>query len=115
MPAASSGVVLEHQPPLTPPGITAYYLPVAESGPGIEYFPAIAARLDIHYTSAKHRIDLSRCLAYAAPLSAGPVPLDWDQAAPVELEPSELSSKPAAEAGFAELPAEAKKPKAKKK
>ena len=111
-PAASAGVVLEHQPPLTPPGITAYYLPVAEGGPGIEYFPAIAARLDIHYTSAKHRIDLSRCLAYAAPLSAGPVPLDWDQATPVELEPSELSSKPAAEAGFAELPAEAQKPKA---
>ncbi len=111
-PAASAGVVLEHQPPLTPPGITAYYLPVPESGPGIEYFPSVVARLDIHYTSAKHRIDLSRCLAYAAPLSAGPVPLDWDQAMSLDLDPSELSSKPAAEAGFAELPAEAKKPKA---
>jgi hypothetical protein len=72
----------------------------------------VAARLAIHYTSAKHRLDLSRSLAVAAPLSAGPVPLDWDQAAPVELEPAELSTEPAAAAGFAELPAEAKKPKA---
>ncbi len=110
--AASAGVVLEPQPPLPPPGITAYYLPAAEGTPGIEYFPAVAARLEIHYTSAKHRIDLARCLAYAAPLSAGPVPLDWDQATPVELDPSELSSKPEAPAGFAELPAEAKRPKA---
>jgi len=109
---ASAAAVLEPLPPLLPPGISAYYLPAAEAGPGIEYFPAVAARLNIHYTSAKHRIDRSRCLAYAAPLSAGPVPLDWDQAMPVELDPSQLSSKPEAAAGFAELPAEAKKPKA---
>lgn len=110
--AASAGAGLDPQPPLLSPGITAYYLPAAAAQPAIEYFPAVAACLDVHYTSAKHRIDVSRRLAIAAPLSAGPVPLDWDQAAPVELEPAELSTEPAAAAGFAELPAEAKKPKA---
>jgi hypothetical protein len=112
-PAASpASAVQESQPPLLPPGITAYYLPAAEEAPGIEYFPAVAASLDLHYTSARHRIDLSRRLAFAAPLSEGPVPLDWDQAVPVALDPSELDPKPAAGAGFAEVPAEAKKPKA---
>jgi hypothetical protein len=110
--AASAGVVRESQPPMLPPGVNAYYVPVAASVPEIEYFPAVAASLDIHYTSAKHRVDLSRRMAYAAPLSEGPVPLDWDQAVPIELDPSELGSKPAAAASFAELPAEAKNPKA---
>jgi len=104
--------VRESQPPLLPPGLKAYYLPEEETGPGIEYYPAVLAGLDIHYTSAKHRIDLSRRLAYAAPLSEGPVPLDWDQSLPIALSPSELSSQPAAAGSFGELPAEAKRPKA---
>ena len=108
----SAGSVRESDPPLLPPGISAYYLPAAEGAPGIEYFPTVAASMDIHYTSAKHRLDLSRRLAVAAPLSEGPVALDWDQAVPVALAPAELRSKPAADASFAELPAEAKKPKA---
>jgi hypothetical protein len=110
--AISASEVRESDPPLLPPGITAYYLPAEESDPGLEYYPAVLAGLDIHYASAKQRIDLSRRLAYAAPLSEGPVPLDWDQAVSVVLHPSELSSKPADGASFAALPAEAKKPKA---
>jgi hypothetical protein len=110
--APSSGVVRESQPPLLPPGVTAYYLPPAEGAPGIEYFPAVAASLDIHYTSAKQQVDLSRRLAFAAPLSEGPVALDWDQAIAIALDPTELAAKPSAGALFAELPAEGKKPKA---
>ena len=111
-PAPSASAWRESQPPMLPPGIAAYYLPASEDAPGIEYFPAVAACLNIHYTSAKQQIDLSRRLGYAAPLAEGPVPLNWDQAASIAVEPSELSSQPAAGAYFAELPAEAKKPKA---
>jgi hypothetical protein len=103
-----TSAVGESEPPLLPPGIIAYYLTAAEDAPGIDYFPAVAVSLDIHYTNAKHQIDLSRRLAYAAPLSEGPVPLDWDQAVPIALEPAELGPKPAAAASFAELPAAAK-------
>jgi len=108
----SASAVRESQPPLLPPGLSAYYLSAAEPGSGIEYYPAVLAGLDIHYTSAKHQIDLSRRLAYAAPLAEGPVPLDWDQAVAVMLDPTELKSKPDSGASFADLPAEAKKPKA---
>jgi hypothetical protein len=110
--AISASEVRESDPPLLPPGITAYYLPAEESDPGLEYYSAVLAGLDIHYTNPKQRIDLSRRLAYAAPLSEGPVPLDWDQAVFVVLHPSELNPKPAGGATFAALPAEAKKPKA---
>jgi hypothetical protein len=108
----SASAARESQPPLLPPGLSAYYVPAEEPGSGLEYYPAVLAGLDIHYTSAKQRIDLSRRLAYAAPLAEGPVPLDWDQAVAVMLDPSELKSKPDVGASFADLPAEAKKPKA---
>jgi hypothetical protein len=112
-PAVSpAGDVLESQPALLPPGLSAYYLPVADAGPGLEYHPAVLAMLAVHYTNAKQRIDASRSLAFAAPLAEGPVALDWDQALAVAIKPSELGAKPAADARFAELPAEAKKPKA---
>jgi len=113
LPAApSAGVVRESQPPLLPPGLSAYYLPAEEPGAGLEYFPAVLGSLNLHYTSAKQGIDLSRRLAFAAPLAEGPVPLDWDQAVSLAVDPSELSPKPAAGALFAELPAEGKKPRA---
>ena len=111
-PAPSGSAVRESQPPLLPPGLSAYYVPAEHPGSGIEYYPAVLAGLDIHYTSAKHQIDLSRRLTYAAPIAAGPVPLDWDQAVIITLEPSELKSKPDDGASFAELPAEAKKTRA---
>jgi hypothetical protein len=111
-PAPSASAVREFQPPLLPPGLSAYYLPTEDPGSGIEYYPAVLAGLDIHYTSAKHQIDLSRRLAYAAPIADGPVPLDWDQAVALTLEPSELKFKPDDGASFAELPVEAKKNRA---
>ena len=111
-PAPAASAAGESKPPLLPPGITAYYLPADEEAPGIEYFPAVAASLDVHYTSAKQQVDLSRQLAYAAPLVEGPFALDWDQAIAIHLVPTDLAAKPSAGAVFAELPAEAKKAKA---
>jgi hypothetical protein len=111
-PATAASAAGESQPPLLPPGITAYYLPAAEEAPGIEYVPAVAASLDVHYTSAKQQVDLSRQLAFAAPLAEGPFALDWDQAIAIRLVAADLAAKPSARAVFAELPAEAKKAKA---
>jgi hypothetical protein len=110
--AFAASALRESQPPLLPPGISAYYLPADEDAAGIEYFPAIAARLDLHYTNAKQQVDLARQKAFAAPLAEGPVALDWDQAIAIALNPAELATKPSAGAVFAELPAEAKKAKA---
>ena len=110
-PAPAAGTAGESQPPLLPPGITAYYLPASEDAPGIEYFPAVAAGLEIHYTNAKQQVDLSRKMAFAAAPAEGPVALSWDQAIALTLDPAELAAKPAPGAAFAELPAEAKKAK----
>ena len=74
-PAPAAGTAGESQPPLLPPGITAYYLPASEGAPGIEYFPAVAAGLEIHYTNAKQQVDLSRKMAFAAAPAEGPVAL----------------------------------------
>lgn len=110
-PAPPAEGVRESQPPLLPPGLSAYYLGAAAPGSEIEYIPAVLASLEIHYTHAKQQVDLSRRMAFAAPPADGPVALDWDQAIALTLDPAELEAKPAPGAVFAELPAEAKKAK----
>jgi hypothetical protein len=94
------------------PGISAWYLQPEPAGAGVECHPHVLAGMEIRYTNARLAVDQSRRMALAAPLSEGPVALDWDQGFPVAFERAALSSAPPAGAAFAELPAAAGKPKA---
>jgi hypothetical protein len=98
-------------PPLLPPGIKAYYLAAAADGPGVEYYPAVLASVEVRYTLSKYRIDQSRRRAWAAPLAEGPMALDWDQALELPFEPADLREEPSEAASFGELPADALKTK----
>ena len=109
LPAAAPDAVHDSRPPILPPGIEAHYLPVSGSTAGIEYYPAVCGALTLHYAQAKYQVDLARRASFAAPLTEGPVALDWDQAIEIPLAPREFLKAPAAGAVFAELPAEAKK------
>jgi len=99
-------------PPMLAPGISAWYLQPETAGAGVEYHPHVVAGMEIRYTNARLAVDQSRRMALAAPLSDGPIALDWDQGFPVAFERTALSSAPPAAAAFAELPAAAGKPKA---
>ena len=96
-------------PPVLPPGIKAYYLPASGAGQGLEYFPAMAGWMDIHYSSTKYKVSASRKLAMTAMLEDGPVAVDWDQAEEITLAPDDLETEPLAATRFADLPAAAKK------
>ncbi len=109
LPVPQPGAVHDSRPPILPPGIEAYYLPLSESAAGIEYYPALFGGLTVHYSQAKYQVDLERRLSFAAPLAEGPVALDWDQAIEIPLSPKVFLKAPAPGAVFAELPAEAKK------
>jgi hypothetical protein len=65
--------------------------------------------LTTHFAQAKYQVDLTRRVSVAAPLTEGPVALDWDQALEIPLTPREFVKTPAPGAVFAELPAEARK------
>jgi len=108
--AAAPGIVqppAASKPPVMPPGIRAYYLPASGAGQGLEYIPALAGWLDIHYSSIKYNVEASEKAALATVLEQGPVILDWDRAEELRLDPVELEHTHLAGAYFNPLPAAA--------
>ena len=106
-PAASSAT----EPPVVAPGINVMYLPASGAGQGLMYYPAVAGWLDVYYSSAKYKVDVTRKLAVAAMLEDGPVAVDWDQAEEIALSSDDLQTSPLSDANFAELPSVAGKAK----
>ena len=97
--------------PVMPPGIDVYYLPASGAGQGLEYFPALAGWMDVHYSSTRYKVSASHKLALAAMLEEGPVVLDWDMAEEITLDPADLETEPLTGPRFADLPAVAKNAK----
>jgi hypothetical protein len=97
-------------PPVVAPGIKVNYLAASGAGQDLQYYPAVAGWLDVHYYSAKYKVDLSQKLALAAALEDGPVTLEWDGAQEIGLGADSLQTSPLPGASFADLPSAAKKP-----
>ncbi|MFO7495055.1 MAG: DUF87 domain-containing protein [Desulfobacterales bacterium] len=102
--AGPAGGMAAGPPPLAPQGVAVYYAAAAGAGQGLVYCPAVLGRLDIHYSSPRHRVDTSETVTVAAQLADGPVTLDWDDGFELPLEPDHLGAQPAPGAQFAELP-----------
>jgi hypothetical protein len=100
------------KPPVIPPGIKSFYLPASGAGQGLEYFPALAGWIDVHYSSTKDKVSVSETVALAAMFEKGPVVMDWDAAEELNLDPADLETEPLMGPSFAELPAAAKNTKA---
>ncbi|MGD9151254.1 MAG: DUF87 domain-containing protein [Desulfobacterales bacterium] len=99
------------EPPVVAPEINVMYLAASGAGQGLMYYPAVAGWLDVHYSSARYKVDTTEKLAVSAMLEDGPVPLDWDQAEEITLAPDELQTSPLPGASFADLPPKALKAK----
>ena len=111
-PAAPGAPASGSQPPVLAPGIEAWYLRAQPPAAGLEYHPHVAAALQVRYVNARLAVDLDRRLALAAPLSDGPVAVDWDQAVALAFERTLLAQAPAPGSTFGDLPPAACKPKA---
>jgi hypothetical protein len=103
-PASSAG-----EPPVVAPGINVMYLAASGAGQGLMYYPAVAGWLDVYYSSAKYKVDVSQKLAVAAVLEDGPAAVDWDGAEEIGLSSDDLQTSPLSGADFAELPSVAEK------
>ncbi len=101
-----------HEAPVIPPGIQVFYLAASGAGRGLVYYPAVAGWMDVHYSNARYKVDLTKKIAVAAMLEEGPVVLDWDQSEDLTVEANELEMSPFPDAAYAELPATAKDTKA---
>ncbi|MGD2186693.1 MAG: DUF87 domain-containing protein [Desulfobacterales bacterium] len=99
------------QPPVVAPGINVLYLPASGAGQGLIYYPAAAGWMDVHYSSARYKVDATEKLAFAAMLEDGPVALDWEQAEEIGLSSEDVDTAPLSGANFGDLPSMAEKAK----
>ena len=102
-----------NQRPALPPGISQYFIPVRGSGSAgasLVYQPALFGVAEVGYSDAKS-IDMTQNVTLLAPITSGPISVDWGQAAVIDLPAEDLEQSPEDSAQFAELPSSANKPK----
>ncbi len=91
-----------------PPGIPQYFAPAR---PGARYVPMIVGAANVRFTDTKAKIDETRPLTVVTPLTADPIPVNWEQAEPAAFDVGQLSTELPSGATFDELPAAASKAK----
>jgi hypothetical protein len=113
-PAAAPAIAIaagaQSEKPVLPPEITQYYIPVRSTGERLFYHPMLLGAAEIRYSDSK-TVDMTQPLTLLAPITDGPVSLDWSQATALDLAVEDLESEPEAGAQFVEVPAKATKPK----
>ena len=102
--------------PVLPPGIEQYFIPDPGAGQaGVvapNYRPVALGAARVMFTDTKLGIDTSRDVLLAAPITDGPVAVDWPQAERLDTPVSSLQRQPASsDATFAPVPAAAQQPK----
>ena len=102
------------QRPLLPPDVPQHFAPAhgaAPTGSTLYYRPMLVGSAQVRVSEAKSGVDVSRDLVYLTPITDEAVPVAWDQAAAVGFTTSDLTTGPAGDAAFGELPAPAGKKK----
>lgn len=99
-------------PPLLPPDVPAFYLPVtvpAPTGASLLLTPGLAAVADVHFRDTKRGVTADQTVAALTVLPESTLLVDWEAAEFVDLDPDRLSTTPPAGASFLPLPAAAGK------
>ena len=111
LPAAPPPKAAAGPPPLAP-DVQQYFIPVRGSAPAgsrLLYQPMILGAAKINFSDAKSRVDVTRDALFATSVTGEAVPVQWQNAKPMELSQSDLETTPQASAQFADLPAPAAK------
>jgi hypothetical protein len=91
-----------------PPGIPQYFAPARQ---GARFVPMVVGAANVRFTDSKAKIDETRSLTVVTPLTADPIPVNWDQAEPASFQVGQLSTELPSGATFDELPGAASKAK----
>ena len=94
-----------------PPDITQYYIPIRNTSDAkLLYQPMLLGVAEIHYSKSK-TIDVTQQVTLIATIDDGPIDVNWDEAAPIDLPAEDLEADPQPNAQFAEAPVKATKAK----
>ena len=100
--------------PIVPPDVPQHFVPLRGAKPeGSElvYVPMLLGTAQVRFSDTKSAIDQSQEVTVLAPITDGPVPVDWDHAVAADLAVADLESSPDPAAQFLPLPAGAAKAK----
>lgn len=106
MPSAAVGKPLpQGGPPVLPPGIPQYFLPItaAEGSSPPVYRPMLLGLAQARFVDAKNKVDATKEIGFIAPLSDGPITVEWGKAKETAPNPA-LADRAAAGSRFADLP-----------
>jgi hypothetical protein len=98
--------------PVLPPEVSQYFIPVratGASGATLLYQPAVLGAAEVCFNNKT--IDATREVTLLAPISAGIVAVDWENAATVDIAIEDLEKSPEGDGQFTELPGAAAKAK----
>lgn len=101
-------------PPVLPPDIRQHFLPIRgtrPAGASLIYHPRLYGAASVHYQDAKTKLDEVREVQALVVMTTGAVPVQWDQAEPLDIPPADLNTHPADGAQFGDLPGAASQPK----
>jgi len=106
VPTASQAVLASSTAkPVLPPSIEERFIP-ARGTAGV-YEPVILGAASVRFVDVKRGVELTRDVVVIAPLSNGPVAVNWEESAEADVGVDELETVPAEGTEFAELPAAA--------
>ena len=96
---------LESTRPSLPPSIPQYFVPVRGSArESLLYRPMLLGAASVRFADPKARVDLTQTVVLVAPINNDAVPVDWDEAKEVPVDPNDLERNPAGTAEFEPLP-----------
>lgn len=98
--------------PILPPEVPQYCVPLRGSKPDgseLVYAPMLLGTSQIRFSDAKSGVDSAQDLTVLAPITDGPVAVDWDKALAAEIAVADLEREPSEKAQFLAVPASAGK------
>jgi len=110
----AAGLTPHTSRPIVQPDVPQYFIPVRgaqPSGSQLVYQPRLLGSGQIRFADAKANVDATRDLTWLAPITEGPVPVNWDDATQADFAVADLERSPEATAQYAALPAPAGKAK----
>jgi Sec-independent protein translocase protein TatA len=99
------------QRPVLPPDVPVAYVPTRGSQAGVTYQPVLLGVAQVRYIDAKAKIDFLEEKAFVTPVRDDSLPVQWEECAEANIDPSDLEKEPADGATFGTLPAVASKAK----
>ena len=87
-----------------PPEIPQAFIPLRSTAMEIVYHPVILGAAQIRFVDAKSKTDFQREAVFITEIQDDSLPVQWEHATEIEVDPSDLEKEPAPGAEFAALP-----------